>query len=86
MRRSDDSVSTLCFLCFRLTCFSWSKDENHHITDQLLRLTEDPPLWKAVFGFDKGTSGSAVATGKNNLKHCANIAVALFIDNVAAAS
>ncbi|KAJ8580321.1 hypothetical protein M405DRAFT_834492, partial [Rhizopogon salebrosus TDB-379] len=48
-------------------------------------LIEDSPLWMSVFGFNKGTSGSAVATGKgkNNLKHCADIAVALFIDNVA---
>ena len=66
-------------------CFSWSKPENHHLTDQLLTLIEDSELWKAVFGFDKGTSGSAVATGKgkNTLKHCADIAVALFIDYVA---
>jgi hypothetical protein len=40
-----------------------------------------------VEGFDKGTSGSVVATdkGKNNLKHRADVAVALFIDNVAGA-
>ncbi|KAG1734393.1 uncharacterized protein EDB91DRAFT_1084053 [Suillus paluster] len=63
----------------------WSKPDNHHLTDQLLTLIEDSPLWKAVFGFDKGTSGSAVATGKgkSTLKHCADIAVALFIDYVA---
>ncbi|KAG2030898.1 hypothetical protein BDR03DRAFT_1016680 [Suillus americanus] len=63
----------------------WSKPENHHLTDQLLTLIEDSDLWKAVFGFDKGTSGSAVATGKgkNTLKHCADIAIALFIDYVA---
>ncbi|KAJ8581031.1 hypothetical protein M405DRAFT_644019 [Rhizopogon salebrosus TDB-379] len=48
----------------------WSKPENHHLTDQLLSLIEDSPLWMSVFGFDKGTSGSAVATGKgkNNLQ------------------
>jgi hypothetical protein len=53
-------------------CFSWSKPENHHITDQPLSPIEDLPLWNsAVFGFDKGTSGSVVATGKgeNDLKH-----------------
>ncbi|KAG2133819.1 uncharacterized protein EDB93DRAFT_1173606 [Suillus bovinus] len=51
----------------------WSKPENHHLTDQLLTLIEDSELWKAVFGFDKGTSGSVVATGKgkNTLKHSA---------------
>ncbi|KAG1744231.1 hypothetical protein EDB19DRAFT_1906795 [Suillus lakei] len=59
--------------------------ENHHLTDQLLTLIEDSELWKAVFGFDKGTSGSAMATGKgkNTLKHCADIAIALFINYVA---
>jgi hypothetical protein len=74
-------------LCFWLTYSSWSKPENHHLTDQLLSLIEESPLWMGVFGFDKGTSGSAVATGKgkNNLKHCADIAVALFIDNMAGA-
>ncbi|KAG2135352.1 uncharacterized protein EDB93DRAFT_1170811 [Suillus bovinus] len=51
----------------------WSKPENHHLTDQLLTLIEDSELWKADFGFDKGTSGSVVATGKgkNTLKHSA---------------
>ncbi|KAJ8590648.1 hypothetical protein M405DRAFT_880923 [Rhizopogon salebrosus TDB-379] len=50
----------------------WSKPENHHITYQPLSLIGDSPLWNsAVFGFDKGTSGSVVATGKgkNDLQH-----------------
>ncbi|KAJ8586240.1 hypothetical protein M405DRAFT_844015, partial [Rhizopogon salebrosus TDB-379] len=59
----------------------WSKPENHYLTDQLLSLIEDSPLWMSVFGFDKGTSGSAVATGKgkNNLKHCADIKASLVV-------
>ncbi|KAG1721980.1 uncharacterized protein EDB91DRAFT_1088279 [Suillus paluster] len=63
----------------------WSKPNNYHLMDQLLTLIKDSPLWKAVFGFDKGTSGLAIATGKgkSTLKHCADIAVALFIDYVA---
>lgn len=53
--------------------------------DQLLTLIEDSPSWKAMFGFDKSTSGSAIAISKDKstLKHSADIAVALFIDYVA---
>ena len=61
---------------------SWSKLENHFLTDQLLTLIESKIRWKVALGFDKGSVPEAEnqsSQGKSYIEHCADIAAALFI-------
>jgi len=54
---------------------------NHSLSDSLLGLIEDNPVYKVAFGFDKGNIDSVPNGGKKVVEHYHSISWKLFIED-----
>ena len=59
----------------------WSVAVNHPLSDSLLGLIEDNPVYKVAFSFDKGDVESVPNGGKKVVEHHRSIARKLFVDD-----
>jgi len=68
---------------YDLSChiYRWSAGVNHPLSDSLLGIIEDNPVYKVAFGFDKGDVKSVPNGGKKVVEHHRSIARKLFVDN-----
>jgi hypothetical protein len=88
-KRRRSAVSPSCEYMSSLTSYCnlshhvhrWSARANHPLSDSLLGIIEDNPVYKVAFGFDKGDVESVLNGGKKVVEHYRSIARKLFVDN-----
>ncbi|KAH7913600.1 hypothetical protein BJ138DRAFT_1220151 [Hygrophoropsis aurantiaca] len=63
----------------RVILVDWSNPEFHHLTDKLLAIIAEHPVYKVAFGFDKGTESSVNSGGKKLKAHHESLAQKVFL-------
>ncbi|KAH7917118.1 hypothetical protein BV22DRAFT_1200347 [Leucogyrophana mollusca] len=58
----------------RVVLVDWSNPDLHHLTDKLLAIIAEHPVYKVAFGFDKGTESSINSGGKKLKAHHESLA------------